>query len=78
MRVIVFGKGVSGSLTPSISGPADIAISNVRSVRSIDDDTGIAFDISISPSAALGARTVFLRASNDDLTAFTGGLEVLP
>jgi hypothetical protein len=32
----------------------------------------------IGGSSALGARSVYLKAANNDITAFTGGLEVLP
>jgi hypothetical protein len=78
MRVILFGQGLSGSMTVTIDGPQDISVSNVRSITSTQDKPGVAFDASVSSSAALGARTVFLRTSNDDITAFTGGLEVVP
>jgi hypothetical protein len=62
----------------SITGPADITISNVQTITSTTDTPGIAFSASAGTSAALGARTVILRATNDDITTFSGGLEVLP
>lgn len=62
----------------SISGPADIVISNIRTIRSTTDTPGVAFTAAVSPDAAVGARTVILRATNDDITTFTGGLEVVP
>ena len=78
MKVVLFGRALSGSLQVTIGGPADISVSNVRSVTSTDGTAGIAFDAAVSGGAALGARTVYLRSANDDITAFTGGLEVIP
>jgi hypothetical protein len=77
-KIIIFGRGMSGSLQVSISGPQDITISNVRSISAEDDSPGVAFDVNVSGSAALGARTVILRSANNDITTFTGGLEVVP
>lgn len=76
VRVILFGKGLSGSVQVSITGPNDITVSSKQSITADDDTPGVSFVISVSPSAAVGARTVVLRNSNDDITAFTGGLEV--
>lgn len=78
MKVVLFGRALSGALTVTIGGPNDIIVSNVRSVSASDGTAGIAFDATVSAGAALGARTVYLRSSNDDITAFTGGLEVVP
>ena len=78
MKVLLFGRGLSGGMTVTISGPGDIGVSNVRSISSTTGTPGIAFDAAVSGSAALGARTVFLKSSNNDITAFTGGLEVFP
>ncbi len=78
MKVILFGRALSGSLQVTIGGPQDITTSNVRSVTSTSGTPGIAFDASVSAGAALGARTVYLRSANDDITAFAGGLEVIP
>jgi len=78
MKVVLFGRALSGGLTVTIGGPNDIIISNVRGVTATDGTAGIAFDATVSAGAALGARTVYLRSSNDDITAFTGGLEVVP
>ena len=77
-KVVLFGRALDGSLRVTIGGPADITVSNIRSVTASDGTAGIAFDVSVSGGAALGARTVFLRSPNDDITAFTGGLEVVP
>lgn len=78
MKVVLFGRALSGSLRVTIGGPPDITVSNIRSVSATDGTAGIAFDAAVSGSAALGARTIYLRSANDDITAFTGGLEVVP
>jgi hypothetical protein len=53
-------------------------VSNIRAIRSVDDQPGVAFDIAVAAGAALGGRSVILRAPNDDVAVFTGGLEVVP
>jgi hypothetical protein len=78
MKVLLFGTGLAGSMTVTISGPNDIAVSNVRNITSTGGMTGVAFDAAVSGNAALGARTVRLRSAHDDITTFTGGLEVIP
>jgi hypothetical protein len=77
-RVLMFGKGLSGSLDVTISGPADIQISNIVSRTATDGTAGLSFDVTVAADAALGARTVYLRSSSDQITSFTGGLEVIP
>jgi hypothetical protein len=77
-RVLLFGPGLSGDMRVTISGAADISISNIRSIQATDDTPGIAFDINVNSDAALGARTVILRDAKDDITTFSGGLEVVP
>ena len=74
--VLLFGPGLDGSMTVTIGGPTDIQISNVRSVKATDGTTGVAFNVVVNGSAALGARTVFLEDTKGDITAFAGGLEV--
>lgn len=76
--IVLFGPGLSGAMSVTISGPQDIGVSNVRSVQAKDGTPGLAFDAVIGSSTAVGARTVYLKASNNDITAFAGGLEVLP
>lgn len=78
MKVVLFGRALSGALTVTIGGPNDIIVSNVRGITATDGTAGIAFDATVSGGAALGARTVYLRSANDDITAFAGGLEVVP
>ena len=79
MKVILFGTGLNGNLKVTISGPQDIAIANVRSIQSTDNTPGVAFDVVVGANAALGARDVILQdTTNNDITTFTGGLEVIP
>jgi len=78
MKVLLFGAGLSGSMAVSISGPGDITVGNIRSITSTSGTPGLAFDATVPSSAALGARTVFLKSTNGDITTFTGGLEVVP
>jgi hypothetical protein len=77
--VILFGAGLNRITNISVSGqPNDFIISNVVNRNATDGTPGIQFQITIAPTAALGARSVVLRADNGDATVFTGGLEVLP
>lgn len=77
--VLLFGPGLSGSMNVSVSGqPGDFAISNIQSITATDKTPGVQFMVTVSGTAALGARTVILQATNQDITTFTGGLEVLP
>ena len=77
-QVLMFGRGLSGSVTVTISGPADIQVSNVVTRTASDGTQGVSFDVVVDPSAAVGARTVFLQSGTTQLTSFTGGLEVIP
>jgi hypothetical protein len=74
--VLLFGPGLNGNMQVTISGPGDIAISNIQSITATDNTPGISFTAAVALNAALGARTVLLRDSKDDITSFTGGLEV--
>ena len=76
--VLVFGPGLSGNMQISISGPGDISVSNLQTVKATDGTPGVAFSVSVAPGAALGARTVILEDGKQDITTFTGGLEVTP
>jgi hypothetical protein len=76
VTVLLFGPGLSGSMQISISGPADIAISQIRGIQSTTGVPGVAFQAVIAADAAQGARTVALQSSNGDITTFTGGLEI--
>ncbi len=77
-RVVLFGPGLTGSMTVIVEGPTDIQVSNVQSIRATDNTPGVSFTAAVSGNAALGARSVVLQASNGDITTFTGGLEVVP
>lgn len=77
-RVIIFGPGLTGDMQVLISGPADITVSNVIATKATDGTPGISFNIAVSSTAGLGARTVMLQSPGGDITTFTGGLEVVP
>jgi len=74
--VLMFGTGFDRSLTVSISGPSDLAVSNVANTTSTQGTPGIQFTLTAAANAAVGARTVTVRDSQGNVTAFTGGLEV--
>jgi hypothetical protein len=78
-KVIVFGPALSGSTNVSISGqPNDIIITATpMSVTATDGTPGVQFDITVTTTAAFGARSVVLRNANGDTTVFTAGLEVV-
>lgn len=77
--VIVFGQGLNAGMNVSFGGqPGDFIISNIQGVTSTDKTPGIQFNVTVSPSAAFGARTLILQAANGDVTTFTGGVEVIP
>lgn len=78
--VLLFGPGLDGSMQVTIGGPDDVQISNVHSITSTAASgsvPGVAFTAVVNGNAALGARTVFLKNSQNDITAFAGGLEVV-
>lgn len=74
--VLVFGPGLSGNMQISISGPGDIVVSNPQTIKATDGTPGVAFTVVVLPTAALGARTVILEDAKQDISTFTGGLEV--
>ncbi len=74
--VLLFGLGLNGNMQVTISGPGDIAVTNIHSITSDNNTPGVAFTAAVAGNAALGARTVLLRDSKDDITSFAGGLEV--
>ena len=76
--IILFGHGLTGDMKIYITGPDDIAVSNIQSVTAMDGTPGLTFTAAIASDAALGARTVVLQSSKDDITAYAGGLEVVP
>lgn len=78
MRILLFGQGLNGSMKVTVAGPHDINVGTLEAVQATDNTPGVAFTATAASNAALGARTVYLRAANGDLTSFTGGLEVIP
>jgi len=74
--VLLFGPGLSGNMQVTISGPGDITVTNIQSITATDNTPGVSFSAAVAGNAALGARTVLLRDSKNDITSFTGGLEV--
>jgi hypothetical protein len=88
--VFLCGPGLSGSLQAFVGGSTfassvnDLAIapnSIVDTTCKRSDGTtltGIKFAVNVSATAVPGARTIYLQAPNNDITTFTGGLEVVP
>lgn len=78
MRVLLFGAGLDETMQVSVSGPSDITIANVRAITSTSGRSGLSFEATVAGNAALGGRTVIVRAPNNNVSVFTGGLEVTP
>jgi hypothetical protein len=79
--VFLCGTGFSGDLQVNISGPADITVGTPQLITcssGSSQSSGTQFPVNVSSGAALGARTVLITNSQQDMTAFTGGLEVIP
>jgi hypothetical protein len=84
VRVLLFGPGLSANNVPrvnsiTIGGPGDVIVdpTSVQGVTASDGTTtGLSFNVTVTPTAVLGPRTVFL-VSGNDMTTFTGGLEVV-
>jgi hypothetical protein len=76
--VILFGPGLSGNMQVSVTGPNDVTISNPQTIMSTTNTPGISFTAAAGSNASLGARTVILEDPKQDITTFTGGLEVVP
>ena len=84
--VFLCGPGLSGNMDVFIGGSSfgstvnDVIVRDIAPVSCQGNTAsgGIAFAVSVSPNATPGARTVYLRTSNGDVTTFTGGLEVMP
>ena len=76
--VLLFGPGLSGSMKVSLTGPTDVTISNIQSITATDKTPGVSFTAAVDSNAALGARTVVLQTTNNDVTTFSGGLEIVP
>jgi hypothetical protein len=82
MIVALLGNGMTTGTPPTslitsvtLSGPNDITVGTVSSLTA---GGGVGFRITLGGSTATGARTVFLKNAQGDITTFTGGLEILP
>jgi hypothetical protein len=72
------GDGLSTNVTVTFSGPNDISVDATTIQPLSSGKPGLKFLANISSTAALGARTVFLKNAQGDVTAYAGGLEVRP
>ncbi|MGA2989104.1 MAG: hypothetical protein ABSD88_01420 [Candidatus Korobacteraceae bacterium] len=68
------GTGITPSLTLSISGPGDIAVSGPA--MGMQGATGAIYPITVSASAEPDARTIILKDASGNVTTLAGGLEV--
>jgi hypothetical protein len=77
--VLLFGPGLSSTTSIRIGGSGDVTVvpASQQPIKATDGTPGIVFQVNVAPTAVLGARTVFLISGND-MTAFAGGLEVVP
>lgn len=75
-NVLLFGKGLNGSLKISVLGPTDISISNPQTIKSTTGLSGVQFTVAVNTDATPGARTVLLEDAQGNITTFTGGLEI--
>ncbi len=76
--VTMYGPGLSASMKVTITGPPDITVGALTGITATDGTPGVQFPITLTGSTALGARTVVMQDPNNDITTFTGGLEVVP
>ncbi len=76
--VTLFGPGITNTMQVSFSGPSDVTVSNINGVTATDGTPGLQFNIAVAAGAALGGRTLILQNSNNDVTTFTGGIEIIP
>jgi hypothetical protein len=83
--VLIAGPGINGSSTSGtpvstvrISGPGDITILSQGGLKDANNKptSGVAIQLNVPANAVLGPRTVFITTGND-MTTFTGGLEVV-
>jgi hypothetical protein len=83
--VLIAGPGINGSATTGtpvstvrISGPGDITILGQAGLKDANNNptSGVAIQLNVPANAVLGPRTVFIVTGND-MTTFTGGLEVV-
>ncbi len=73
--ILIFGPGLTGSETLSLSGPNDVSITGEKGVKSTDGTPGIQFQVTVGGNAAIGARTLSVKQGSN-AAAFVGGIEV--
>jgi hypothetical protein len=79
--VLLFGNGLSHSMIVSVIGPPGIQVVDIcpSDYSSMNNNIpGMSFRVAVASDAELGVRTVLLQNSSGEVTAFTGGLEVVP
>jgi len=86
--VALCGPGLSSSMSVGVGDApgvanSDFTISSITGVTcnggtGTTSQPGLQFNITVASGAPLGNRTVFLQSTNNDVTTFTGGLEVVP
>jgi hypothetical protein len=76
--ITTFGPGLSSTMKVSITGPNDILVGALTQVTAQDGTPGVQIPITLTGNTALGARTLVMQNSKNDVTTFSGGLEVVP
>jgi hypothetical protein len=76
--ITTFGPGLSSTMKVSITGPNDIVVGALTQVTAQDGTPGVQIPITLTGNTALGARTLVMQNSKNDVTTFSGGLEVVP
>ena len=76
--ITTFGPGLSSTMKVSITGPNDITVGTLVQVTAQDGTPGVQIPVTLTGSTALGARTLVMQNSKNDVTTFSGGLEVVP
>jgi hypothetical protein len=81
--ILIVGYGIVPGTSYSISG-SDVTIpqqptsANNNFVTTTDNTPAVYFQISVSPTAALGPRNVEVRNPGGEISAFPGGLQITP
>jgi hypothetical protein len=76
--VTMYGPGLTSGMKVSITGPGDITVGALTAITAQDGTPGVQFPITLTNATALGARTVVMQDAKNDVTTFSGGLEVVP
>jgi len=75
--LLIAGPGITASTQVIVTGPSPSDITLGTPTFNSGTIPALQLTISVSSTAALGARTVILKNSNNDIAAFAGGLEVI-